>query len=504
MGLHGVREVRRRPLAQPVDCAASDLVRPTGCPAPPTRSRDAPPGTGMSRTERESEPAERYIPSGRRPCRTRARRSASARPWRSTGRGRGSATRSRARPAPRGCSVPRRDAPREDRAGRRSARGAPGEGCRRGDAAASTSAASASIGSNCAWSASTVAPYTGNGTSRVSCQVTSSPSDEAASCSSRTPDTSESSSANVAAGRRCTATPWSSQKRSSHSMPSRLASRYAAGHLLRLVVQQARVLRALQQRDLRGGVARGDCPDLTGLDDRDATSGPGQSSAVTRPVMPAPTTTSSTGSSGNGSLVMDFACSSQREVTRIAFPDDTRSCSQSTETWVSLPGRNGAGQVGKRVGQRDRGCGRSGSGAGAAGRSSPGSDPCPGARSSRRRSSWPGPARLPGRPCPCPEHPGPCRRPCCRPVLVLVLVLAGPVAALVGRTIRRGRRGRPRARGSTRPTASANPTERAIPTRTARPRATARRTRRRCSWARHSGSGTAGRVEGEACRYWSA
>ena len=80
----------------------------------------------------------------------------------------------------------------------------------------------------------------------------------------------------MTAGRRCTAHAVVLAEAQQPLLPSRLASTYAPATSLRLVAQQPGVLRALQQRDLGGGVAGGDGADLARLDHGDAASGPGQ------------------------------------------------------------------------------------------------------------------------------------------------------------------------------------------------------------------------------------
>ena len=185
VGLDRAGEVRRGPVAQPVDvlqlrAGATDRVPAAADQQPRPAVGRARPGPTGSRSRRRGTSLRR-----RRASRRRARRSAPARPWRSTGRGRGSATPVASTTCSARRVVPSSscDLGRTDQGDARHA-----ATLVQGAAVLAQLAAErrrTSIGSNCAWSSRTVAPWAGNGTSSASCQLTSRPRDAAASCSSR-------------------------------------------------------------------------------------------------------------------------------------------------------------------------------------------------------------------------------------------------------------------------------------------------------------------------------
>src|SRR4051794_8453737 len=124
------------------------------------------------------------------------------------------------------------------------------------------------------------------------------------------------------ASRRCTATPWSSQNRSNHSMASRLPSRYAEATRCDWYFSSREYLVPCSSDTFAVVFPVVTAP--TSRASTTATRRPARASrsAVVRPVMPAPTTRSSTGPSGSGSLGTVWAWSSHRDV--IARPVPTR------------------------------------------------------------------------------------------------------------------------------------------------------------------------------------
>ncbi len=144
------------------------------------------------------------------------------------------------------------------------------------DFSCEASAASTSMGSNCACSGSTVAPCTANGTSRVSAQPTSSPSEAAASCSARTVSTScgRAGIRDRVARLERDVVVLAEPQHPLLALAIRIHVRL--GDALRLAAQDRRQARALQQRHLGGRVAGRDSTDRPSFDQGNVLPGPSQ------------------------------------------------------------------------------------------------------------------------------------------------------------------------------------------------------------------------------------